>query len=350
MKPLRFEHALRISVAAAVLVGCGGAQPPTSVPAAMPQSRSIAQHAARGESWMLSAAKNDSLVYASIADVVSIYSFPQGTEVGELKGFPSEPAGLCSDSSGNVYVTTQGGGTSDLQSYILEYAHGGTKPIATYDDPGLANGCAVDPVTGDLAVANYFGAGVTQGNLAIYQAAQGPPSIFSDANFSRFLWCAYDDAGNLFADGGPETVIDELSRGSDSLNEIQLSKPINAGSMQWTRNRILVAELVGSRGDNPIYEVRVSGSQGAVSGPVLLSSSGGRSAAGDIQFWLEKKTMIGPGHADGENTLLQFWKYPKGGLPTKVIHYERKVHSSASPSALRLAASRQGASNAGPMF
>jgi hypothetical protein len=43
-----------LGLAATLLAGCGGSQPPIGAPGAMPQSRAIAAHAGRGGSWMLS--------------------------------------------------------------------------------------------------------------------------------------------------------------------------------------------------------------------------------------------------------------------------------------------------------
>ncbi len=56
------RYALSSCVAAAMLAGCGGSQPPIGAPA-MPQSRAIAQDGARGKSWMLADAKNSDLYY-----------------------------------------------------------------------------------------------------------------------------------------------------------------------------------------------------------------------------------------------------------------------------------------------
>lgn len=53
--------------------------------------------------------------------------YPAGEQVGELEGFPAPPAGLCSDPSGNIYVTTDGDGQNINQSYVYEYAHGGER-------------------------------------------------------------------------------------------------------------------------------------------------------------------------------------------------------------------------------
>lgn len=51
--------------AAAILVGCGGSQPPIRVLGAMPQSAAIAAHAEHGRSWMLPEVASQSLLYVS---------------------------------------------------------------------------------------------------------------------------------------------------------------------------------------------------------------------------------------------------------------------------------------------
>ena len=59
------RYALTSCVAAAMLTGCGGSQPPIGAPGAMPQTSAIATHADRGKSWMLPEAKSQDLLYVS---------------------------------------------------------------------------------------------------------------------------------------------------------------------------------------------------------------------------------------------------------------------------------------------
>ena len=49
----RNRYAPSIIIAAALLAGCGGSQPPIGAPGAIPQSRVAASPAERGGSWML---------------------------------------------------------------------------------------------------------------------------------------------------------------------------------------------------------------------------------------------------------------------------------------------------------
>jgi hypothetical protein len=312
---------LCFGAAAALLAGCGGSKPPIGPPGAIPQSHAIATHAQRGGSWMLPEAKGANLLYASDAKnrAVIVYSYPDGNLVGHLSGFPAEPASLCSDRAGNVYVTTQGDGTGFSRSYVYEYAHAGTEPITTLSDPGYAYGCATDSVTGNLAVTNLAAAG--GGNIAVYQNAAGTPTTYSDPNFPGFVFCTYDNSGNLFADGGPENVVDMLPKSGGSLAEIQLSKSINSGSIQWAHKGLAVVTVDGTaHGNEAMYNVRVSGGIGTARGPTNLISSKGTRAVGTVQFWIQGHTTIGPGHKPpGINGILEFWNYPKGGVATKAI-------------------------------
>jgi hypothetical protein len=150
---------------------------------------------------------------------VSVFSYPGGRLVGTLAAF-TFPSGLCSDEAGNVFVVDASSG------YILEYAHGRRRPIATFDDSYYSpHGCAVDPTTGDLAVAGGsfpYGNGA---NVAIFTDPNSPPMIYYDENDLTFAWCTYDDQGNLFANGRNfpkgESGLAELSKGSSAFNQMR---------------------------------------------------------------------------------------------------------------------------------
>jgi hypothetical protein len=141
------RYALCIGAVAALLAGCSGAQLPIRTPDAVSQTRAVATTGNRGRSWMLPEAKMQDLLYVSSSTAtgayqVSVFSYPGGRQVGTLS--VSAANGLCSDKVGNVYIVED--------PDVVEYAHGGTYPIATFDDLLFpTNGCAVDPTTGDLA-------------------------------------------------------------------------------------------------------------------------------------------------------------------------------------------------------
>lgn len=187
------KYALSGGVAVALLAGCGGSQLPIGAAGpARPTPVAVARASAQ-RGWMLQRATSGDLVYASekvsaYGSAVYVYSYPGGELVGELTDFPSGyyPQGLCTDSSGDVFVTTNQNLKSESQSNIYEYAHGGTSPLATLSDPGWALGCAVDPTTGDLAVANASTAGGGSGDVAIYQNARGNPAVYG--NFKHWVF------------------------------------------------------------------------------------------------------------------------------------------------------------------
>ncbi len=168
------RYALGI-LAAAMLAGCGGSQPPIGAPGAMPQSSAIATQAARDGSWMLPEAKSDDLLYVSeeVGGNVRTYRYWHRKLVGVLTGFIS-PRGECVDRAGDVYIV-------DFEANdVVEYSHGSKSPIRVINvAPYWPLGCAVDTKTGNLAVANWWqGDGTGEGSLAIYRHAKGKPVIF----------------------------------------------------------------------------------------------------------------------------------------------------------------------------
>ena len=124
---------------------------------------------------------------------------PRGSSSAPFTGL-FEPLGECVDKSGNVFVVTQGS-TPSSGSNVYEYAHGGSSPITVLSEPGYAEGCAIDPKTGNLAVANIDDANnpyYNAGDVAIYTSAQGDPTMYYTSQFSGFVSCGYDDSSNLY--------------------------------------------------------------------------------------------------------------------------------------------------------
>jgi hypothetical protein len=314
------SYALSICAVAALLAGCGGSQPPIGAPGGMLQSRAVATHAERGGSWMLPEAKSEDLLYVSDSDedLVFVYSYPKRTLVQTLT-LQETPEGLCSDLNGDVYVTAV---DSISQSYIYEYAHGGSQPIATYNDPGaVAGGCASDPVTGNLAVTNYVsGSGTAHGDVAVFNNASGVPQTYFDPKIPRYFLCTYDSLGNLYVTGGTTPdFFDELPAGGDALSEITLNQSIIPASIQSVADELIITNATGvTGGDLPVYQVQVSGSSGSVVGSTLLATQDHRYVANG-QYFTKGHTIMGPGLSGSDSNLVNFWRYPKGGLPKHVL-------------------------------
>jgi hypothetical protein len=246
---------------------------------------------------MLKEATSEPLLYvAQIPDVgVDVLSYPGLKLVGQLTDI-YEPQGVCSDASGNVYVTAFW--TED----ILEFAHGGTSPIAKLGDYGYYPfGCAVDPTTGDLAVANT-GSMDGGGSLAIYKGARGSPTDYAGS----FYFCAYDNKGNLLADFDDYGTGYEMLRAkSYSLQRINLNVP--GYGIQWDGSYFAIIDI----SDGEINRVTVSGSTGTVHSTVKLKGAfaelgWGFALAGD-------KAIIADALRKDTTLNLATVNYPKGG-------------------------------------
>lgn len=300
------RYALGVCAAVTTLVGCGASQASLGPREPMGQNAMLAVRPDRGRSWMAPDAKKDNLVYVSDlgTDDVYVYSYPGGDLEGTLTGF-NRPWGLCVDKAGNVFVT------DDTAFRILEYAHGGTKPLAALKDPGEdPGGCSVDPTTGDLAVANISTPATDPGDVAIYKKARGTLRAYKDPKFGFYEYCGYDNQGNLYVDGMKDGAFAfaELPKGKHSFVNIGLNENIRyAGGVQWDGKYVAIRDYEA----NVIYQFSISGSGGTETGSTPLNGSNFA-----VQFWILGSNVVAP-NADSANVM--FWNYPAGGSPTKTI-------------------------------
>jgi hypothetical protein len=131
------RYALGSCVAAAMLAGCGGSQPPIGAPGAMPQSVTESTQDARSGPLLYvsnDGEDHDVTVYrAGAKDPSPIETISSGLQF---------PGGMCLDGKGTLYVTDQDG-------WVAEYPAGKTKPskIITkgIDTPAF---CAIDSKAG----------------------------------------------------------------------------------------------------------------------------------------------------------------------------------------------------------
>lgn len=305
------RFAIAVPACAALIAGCAG---PSSLAPIDPSSTQAARVAHRsGGSWMAPGTADSDLLYVSDAKgVVDVFTFPAGAPVGELTGFQS-PAGLCSDSSGNVFVVNTNG------SDVLEYAHGGTKAVRTIFDGGeYPYGCAVDPKTENLAVANYITTKVGAGSVSIFIGAKGGGRTYQDPNFSTYYFCSYDDDGNLFVDGADansvHTLFAELPKGKSKFTDITLDQTIGfPGAVQWDGQYVDVGDTFG----HDLYRFKIAGAKGTSAG--RLGFGGDRSMLVG-QFWIEGSTIVSPyGTFSRGMHKVGLWAYPKGGSPSASI-------------------------------
>ena len=302
---------LNSCVALALLAGCGGSQPPISAPGAMPQNSAIATHAEHGKSWMLPEAKNEDLIYVmNGCGGTCILSYPKGKLVGELTGVYGNAD--CSDSKGNVFIS---GGTE-----VVEFAHGGTTPIATYSIAYYpATGCSVDPESGSLAVVN-------EGWVSVF-----PPGSQNATSYDTHIeasFCGYDNAGNLFVDGfdGPNSALSELPKGASAFEKLTLDQSVGApGQVQWD-GQYLTYES-DNAAQSTISRLSISGSSAEVTGQTRLK----KIRRWLWQSWIYKDSVIAPySNRGAHGNILGIWKYPGGSsikVVTKFGDYDRKTFS-----------------------
>jgi hypothetical protein len=306
--------ALIIGAAAALCAGCGASQQPIGATAA-PQSEA-ASHPQRLGSWMLQKAVNQNLLYASNdeASEVDVYSYPQGSKVGVLTGFDS-PKGECVDASGNIWIVNQ------TPPEIIEYAHGGSSPIATLSVPGSSPaGCAVDPSTGNLAVTS-------QGDqVSVYADAGGTPTTYTDSHVNGFGFCGYDNSGNLFVAAGStrDGVLVELPNGSSFITLTFKPQPkhLHISGVQWD-GEYIAAGGVAENTNSPsiLYRLQVVGSVATIEGEARLGSP--KLAPVTAQFWIQGKTVV---QSTNHGAQIGFWPYPAGGGPHHLIRtYGRRT-------------------------
>ncbi|HEX4014091.1 MAG TPA: hypothetical protein VHX17_09420 [Candidatus Cybelea sp.] len=308
-----------------LLAGCAGQTALTPPEAAVPSSAaraggprvswqfagSLARPDAR-PSWIAAAAKKHSIIYISdeATNNVYLFTYPQGKLVGTLTGF-SGPGGLCTDRHGDVFVPNV------FTSTIVEYAHGGTTPIATLNDgtDRYPNSCAIDPVTGDLAVANNgSGTGEGPGDIAIYRGAAGSAS-FEKAMYHPYS-CGYDPYGNLFVDGEDASFdnfrFGELTASKKRYHKIDLNQPIAlAGGVAWDGASVAVGDVYGA----VIYQFSISGSNGNRIGSTQLT---GTVAAWQFDVDLQRVVVPNSNTQDQPASQILNYDYPNGGAARKV--------------------------------
>jgi hypothetical protein len=303
MKTSRLGRYTLTIIAALAFAGCGSQVAPTG---GAPES--LATH---GKSWILPEAKSEDLIYAvGGCGGTCVLSYPKGKLVGELTdvyGYAD-----CSDGKGNVFISES--------TEVVEYAHGGTTPVATYGTPYTPPvGCSVDTESGNLAVVN-------QGSVAVF-----PPGSQNPISYNTLLdghFCGYDNAGNLFVSGydGANSGLSELAKGTGSFEKLTLDQSVGApGQVQWD-GQYLTYES-DNAAQTTISRLSISGSSAEVIGQTRLKKVGRWLE----QSWIYKDSVIAPySNRGAHGNILGIWKYPGGSsikVVTKFGGYDRKTFS-----------------------
>jgi hypothetical protein len=289
-------------VAIGIFVGGCGESEVQGIDVGVQGSR-LADHS--GRSWIKPGSSAGDLLYASgysqsTGYATFILTYPQGQLVGSIA---ATGVGMCTDTSGNVFMTSQ--------NAVTEYAHGGTTPIATVRIPGAeTENCAVDPTTGDLAVT-FDCPPCDYENLAIF-----PPGSKTSTRYSApdAYECTYDNQGNLFLGGYSGSQLAELPSGSNTFTTITLNEDIaSAGRLQWDGTYVTLQDLASPGG---IYRISIAGSSGTIVGETKF----GRYMRRVGYSWISGSTVAVPFSVHGSQTnQLGIWKYPRGGRAMKVL-------------------------------
>lgn len=239
------------------------------------------------------------LLYVSSNEHVVVFSYPQGKRVATLSGFQN-PGGLCVDSAGDVFIPNLG------RSNIFVYAHGAKAPKAILRDPNeLPYDCSIDPVTGNLAVAN------AHGTISLYAGAKGVPKTYGNPRFTYMFFLGYDKSGNLFVDGqngSSQFEFAELPKGGKRLVSVSLDQQIEfPGGVFWDGSYVAVGDQVTA----DIHRFAIASGHGTQKGMLHLDT-----VKYPGQFWIEGSRIMAADTASGE---VFFWPYPHGGRPKQHI-------------------------------
>jgi hypothetical protein len=282
-----------------LLLGCGGLNGP---PFAASEGGAAAQKASNG-----------ALLYVAnqgAANGVTILTYPRGEYVATVTNIGG-PTGICSDTSGNVWLSAYDDQTQKFHLY--KFAHGGTKPIVTLGVAEGAWGCAVDPKTGDIATWAAFAG--SAGQVDVFPGArQGKPIVYR-TDFQPGSG-TYDNHGNIFADGSVNSgdfIFEEKAKGGKSFTPVRLSKPaVNPGSVQWDGKYVVVG--VGFLSEGPVlYRVQVSGDLGKVVRRVRLQE-----LASPARFWIQDGNVVASRRAYTVRRI-GLYGYPAGGKTLDVF-------------------------------
>jgi hypothetical protein len=302
------------------LAGCG-AQQTTLNDLGLPAIGIAGARGAHAGTWMRPDAKAADLVYAAdFNGNVWVYTFPALKLAGELTGLDPDILGLCSDAKGHVFIPEENGSGG---GEVLEFAHGGTTPIATISDQYRPQECAVDPTTGNLAVANVEGSYAAY--VAVYANFKKAPEIYRDPNIGYFWSVGYDNAGNLFADGQNSDQIRRfatLPKAAKTFTDISVNESLRLSfAVQWDGRYITIARMPGREGRACIYRLHVTGSSATVVGTTKLSSStehfyGQTAIAGNlvVQPYSRKIDRLG------------IWPYPQGKTMTASVDVGTEIN------------------------
>ncbi|MGB8907776.1 MAG: hypothetical protein WCC84_03400 [Candidatus Cybelea sp.] len=216
-------------------------------------------HPDRHQSWISPDAKRiPRLLFVSDSgkDDVYIYSLPHMTLEGTLTGF-NDPQGLCSDTKGHVYVVNTG------TNQVFSYSHSGT-PGQIYTDPfGPPVGCAVDPISDQLAVADISGFSGAGQVVYLFFTSIAPVAVSNPAQYS-YYFLGFGKGGELWTSGRASDgsyMVSQCNFKTCSTVNLSGGTIYFPGAVQWDNARhrwVLFDQLCGDTEAACSYPVSAS--------------------------------------------------------------------------------------------
>ena len=290
---------LCVCAAFGLLAGCTGSQTQTN--SVVPNEASSVSGAQR--EWAASGIRTRDLLYVSHKDgSLDFYTYPAGKLQGRLQDVRADA--LCSDKNGDVFAPSG--------SDVIEYAHGGTRPIATLrgSPGGAVQSCAVDPASGNLAV---LGGVYLKFGVAVYSNATGVPKTYGLSNAGVYSSCTYDNQGNLFVESISHKAINlvELPKGANRFVSIAWNGhgATGAGSVQWDGQYLAISTPADTSSAATVFRYGVDGGRATLTGQTQVNGAGtlGR-------FSIYGAQIVAPGAAG-----IGVYDYPAGGNPTTFV-------------------------------
>jgi|HubBroStandDraft_6_1064221.scaffolds.fasta_scaffold55194_4 sugar lactone lactonase YvrE len=219
MRSLDFSRYALIGVAAAVLAGCGGSQPPIGASAATAIQSQMRFGLTSTPVLKLTLPSPGYEVTAPLLYAVNTGNFnvtvyrakaKNPTALATISEGLNVPFGACMDGQGTLYVTNEPPGAG----WVSEFPLGKTTPSRIVTD-GMSEPafCAID-AKGNLWVANASGPNVTE----YLKGSKKPHSVITNS-LVHPVGIAFDRSGNLYVGNGygaPQQNVEVYGPGSAS--------------------------------------------------------------------------------------------------------------------------------------